>query len=358
MAYFLVASSGHAAPLAARTTFVGSDPQVDVPIHVSLGLAPRHFVVVQQENGHCLQALTVDSPVMVNGLPVQFQELRVGDWIQAGQLALCYQSDTPVAPPSEPLPTMDAARWVEPPPIPPTAPSENDEPRSGYRRPDSPRPLDLDSENETGAMSIAGLPTLARSMAATDRARAYVEEQKSSQSMTGAVFAGVLTALAISIVWGISSILPTIFFMGTVGGLGYVVGCAVRMGGKGFDLKFGYTGALCALLAGMTANYARVAAVNAAAHMAAPAISAADVDPDAGMQSSLRESMSDLGIDPDDPDLPEKNEPAGGGGSVLVLLLFLFSPRALISYGIAMGAAYKSSFRTLTADEAARMQYG
>lgn len=356
MAYFLVASSGHAALLAARMTFVGSDPQVEIPIRADLGLAPRHFVIVEQSMGHCVQSLAQGVPVTVNGMPVQFQELRVGDWIQAGQVALCYQSDTPVSTEPAPPPTP-----LDDPNVPALAsPSRDGEVRTGYRRPESPRPLDLDQEG--AATPIAALPNLGKAMVVTDRARAYVAEQKASQCMSGAVVAGVIAAIAISFVWAISTILPTIFFMAVVSGLGYAIGCAVRMGGKGFDLKFGYTGALCALLAGLLANYAKVSALDSASERV-PASGKVEIyGADESTNESFRESLTDLGVDPDSEEFQEAmandESVAPGGSSWVLLLLFLFGPRALISYGIAMGAAYKASFRTLTAGEAARMQYG
>lgn len=396
MAYFLVAASGHAAPLASRTTFVGSDPQVDIPIRADFGLAPRHFVVVQQDNGHCVQSLASGAPVTVNGVPVQFQELRVGDWIQAGQIALCYQSDTPVAPPAPAEPVMPMQQASMLPPgyhvsEPPPPPVESDEPRSsGYRRPESPRPLDMDAEEEAPRSSIPGLKNLQRSMAVTDRARIYVEEQKAQQSMGGAVFTGVLAAGAISFLWSASTILPTIFFMAVVGGFGYMVGTAVKWGGKGFDLKFGYTGALCALLCGMAANYERMSVADMV--MAAAEEQAANWDEEEEEEDpailrnrraelevaneNLKSALTDLGIDPDSPEFANaRYEDEGDEEDVkltsaqirkqqessvswIVVLLYLFGPKSIVSYVIAMGAAYKASFRTLTAEEAARMQFG
>ena len=383
MAYFLVAPSGHAAELPHRPLCVGTDPAADIPILANVGLAPRHFVLVPQDRGFRLQSLTPEAVVKVNGTTVMNHELRVGDLIEAGLLAFRFQADPnaitePPAPPPPPdVEPVEPPAGLTPPPLPPEFPpplpaqqveaSEPAEPRRGFRRPESPRPLILD-EDSSQAPSLPGVPNLDRAMAAAERAKAYIEEQKADQNMGGAIVIGAITAIAVSFVWSMVNFLPWLFFFAVVSGLGFVVGSAVRAAGKGFELRFGYAGALLALSAGLMANYWRASDFSADT---APEPKSGKVEiygADEATNESFRASLTDLGIDPESPEFEadEEDEADGAisdpssseGPSKLLFALLMFGPRALISYAVAMGAAYKASFRTLTADEAARMQFG
>lgn len=375
MAYFLVAPTGHAAELPHRPLCVGTDPTADIPILANVGLAPRHFVLVPQDRGFRLQSLAPDAVVKVNGQPVANHELRVGDLIEAGMLALRFQADPNAAPEPPPPPIEPPAlpSALTPPPLPAHLPPlpepssetrEPTEPRRGFRRPESPRPLDLDEEPHY-SNQLPGVANLDRAMAVADRSKAYIEEQKADQNMGGAIVIGAITAVAVSFVWSMVSFLPWLFFFAIVSGLGYVVGSAVRAAGKGFELRFGYAGALLALCAGLMANYWRASDFTESTTPAPRSGKVEIYGADEAANETIRASLTDLGIDPDSPefnieeDESEVSSPASSEGADTVLFaLLMFGPRALISYVVAMGAAYKASFRTLTADEAARMQFG
>lgn len=211
------------------------------------------------------------------------------------------------------------------------------------------------------------MANLDRAMAVAERAKAYIEEQKADQNMGGAIVIGAITAIAVSFIWSMLSFLPWLFFFAIVSGLGFVVGRAVRAAGNGFELRFGYAGALLALAAGLMANYWRASDFT---DTSTPEPQSGRVEiygADDATNESFRASLTDLGIDPESPEFdaaedessPTISSPAPSEGPpTLLLALLMFGPRALISYGVAMGAAYKASFRTLTADEAARMQFG
>lgn len=365
MPYYLVAPTGHSAELPPRPICVGSDPSADIPIMANIGLAPRHFVLVPVDRGHRVQALVPEALLKVNGVAVQSHDLHVGDVIQAGILSLRYQDDPSqsageqVRPPELNAPPQPQ---MEPPPLPPVVEEDASPVHRGYRSPESPRPLDADVEEDVTleGKSLPGMRHLGKAMAVAERAKAYIQEQKADQNTAGAVMAGCAAAAGVAVVWALTSFLPALLFFAVASGLGYVVGWAVRSAGRGFDLKFGYLGAALALAAGLSGNLLRMTSFTEDAEPHSQSGKVEICGADEVTNDSFRASLTDLGIDPDSPEFTGEapEEEVGGTARLVMMLIVLLTPRSLIAYGIAVGAAYKSSFRTLTADEAARMQFG
>lgn len=252
-----------------------------------------------------------------------------------------------------------APHELVPPPLPPAS-DEATSVRHGFRPPESPRPLDLDDEDShlQRGSALPGVGNLDRALAVTARANAFMQEQRAEQNFTGAILAGGVAAVGVAVVWAMTSFLPLLIFLAIASGLGFVIGSTVRSVGKGIDLKFGYLAAVLALAGGMGANVLKVAAFAEAAEPVSQSGKVEIYGADEATNESLRASMADLGIDPESPEFRGEEDSGASAGTVVILLLQIFGPRSLIAYVVAIGAAYKSAFRTLTADEASRMQFG
>jgi hypothetical protein len=95
MAYSLrTLDQQHTVLLQHAVTTIGSNPTSTVPIHPGFGLAPEQFSIrLAAEGTPWLEDRTGMASTLINGRPVQQQQLVHGDIISAGQLALVFMGE-------------------------------------------------------------------------------------------------------------------------------------------------------------------------------------------------------------------------------------------------------------------------
>jgi len=144
-----------------------------------------------------------------------------------------------------------------------------------------------------------------------------VEQLRSQQNLIGGVLAGAVAAAAGAGAWAAVTV-ATGYQIGWMAiGVGFLVGYAVRLAGKGVDATFGFAGAVLALLGCAVGNLLTVCAVVAA-----------------------QEDMAIMEI------LVQLTP-----GLVQELMVATFSPMDLLFYAIAVYEGYKLSFRQLSPEE-------
>lgn len=173
--------------------------------------------------------------------------------------------------------------------------------------------------------SNAAYPTPERQAAedSIDAARlqALQREFEAQQSLTGGLLAGLGAALAGAAIWAVVTVI-TQFQIGWMAvGLGFIVGHAVRMFGKGVTKPFGILGAGLALAGCVLGNLMSVCGF-VAKQESAPVVSV--------ILSALTQPML-----------------------AWELLRISFQPMDLLFYGIAVYEGYKFSFRRVTQQELA-----
>ncbi len=144
-----------------------------------------------------------------------------------------------------------------------------------------------------------------------------MQQFASEQNLVGGLAAGVFAAVAGAVVWAVVTVITGYQIGWMAVGVGFLVGIAVRIVGKGIDKIFGIAGAVIALFGCLLGNIFTVAYFVADAE---------------GM--GVFEVLSSLG-------------PA----AMFELLKITFSPMDLLFYGIAVYEGYKLSFRTITQEE-------
>jgi hypothetical protein len=92
MAYSLrTLDQQHTVVLQHSVTTVGSHPSSTLPVHPGFGLAPEQFSILMSAQGHpWLEDRSGIASTLINGRPVQQQQLVHGDIISAGQLSLIF----------------------------------------------------------------------------------------------------------------------------------------------------------------------------------------------------------------------------------------------------------------------------
>jgi phosphate/sulfate permease len=144
-----------------------------------------------------------------------------------------------------------------------------------------------------------------------------VERLRSQQNFVAGLFAGAVAALVGAVIWAVITDVTgyQIGFMAI--GVGFIVGYAVRVAGKGIDQSFAIMGAVLALLGCVVGNALAVLGIVA-------------------NQENMRYSELWSRID-----LPTMGN----------LMAATFSPMDLLFYAIAIYEGYKLSFRQVTDDE-------
>ena len=149
-----------------------------------------------------------------------------------------------------------------------------------------------------------------------------LERLRSEQNLGGAIGAGAAAAAAGAAAWALVTVF-THFQIGWMAvGVGFLVGYAVRIFGKGIDKVFGFVGAGLALVGCLAGNL-----------LAACGMMSQDLDLD------FLGVVSTLNFD-----------------AVGQLMTATFSPMDLLFYGIAVYEGYKLSFRSLSMEELARVR--
>jgi hypothetical protein len=88
----------------------------------------------------------------------------------------------------------------------------------------------------------------------TDFATEAIAKLRSAQNFNLAILAGIGAALGGSVLWAIVTV-TTQMQLGLMAiAVGYLVGQAIKVTGKGIDKKFGYLGAACSLLGCVLGN--------------------------------------------------------------------------------------------------------
>jgi hypothetical protein len=306
MSYFLLAPGGHTLPLNTQSMVVGSDAGADLPIPAEFELAGRHFLLQQTEEGYGVELLEPTSILAINGLPVRKSKLTPGDVIHAGKLELTYSTDVslqvqaPEPPPdvtpsssyrmpmppdlpeisADPVAEMSTAALAMPPPIPQppdlpavdAAPEKSEAPRGIYRIPtvkeEPAEKTQAESNGLAGVEAKKGLGSVHKIADAEQWRKQHLSELESQQDLPQGLFMGLLVGIAIAVPFAYVADIPLLnilsgklrlmVFWALFGGMGFLVGKAVRKFGHGMTSKFDYASAVCALLVALLTEYLRV----------------------------------------------------------------------------------------------------
>lgn len=145
-----------------------------------------------------------------------------------------------------------------------------------------------------------------------------LEELRSQQNLMAGLVAGLIASLVGAGVWAIVTV-GTGFQIGWMAvGVGFIVGYAVRIVGKGIDNVFGVVGAVLALLGCAAGNLLGICGL------------IADQENMAFLEVVSRLNLS----------------------IIQEIMVATFSPMDLLFYGIAIFEGYKFSFRQLSLEEA------
>jgi hypothetical protein len=148
-----------------------------------------------------------------------------------------------------------------------------------------------------------------------EKLRLALERLRGEQSLGGALGAGGIAAMLGAAAWAVTTVLTGYQIGWMAVGVGFLVGFAVRLGGRGIDKVFGFLGAACSLLGCGAGNLLAVCGLVAREHGVSWLEVAAGLD-------------------------------AATAGELMVAS---FSPMDLLFYGIAVYEGYRLSFRRLTA---------
>lgn len=144
-----------------------------------------------------------------------------------------------------------------------------------------------------------------------------IERLRGQQNLFSGLIAGAVAALVGAVIWAVVTDVTGYQIGWMAIGVGFIVGYAVRVAGKGIDQSFGITGAVLALLGCVLGNALAVLGVVASQENLA-----------------YSELMSEIDL------------------SIMAnLMATTFSPIDLLFYGIAIYEGYKLSFRQVTHDE-------
>jgi len=154
----------------------------------------------------------------------------------------------------------------------------------------------------------------------------FMKKAKAGQNLPLGLLAGIAAALIGAVIWAAITIVTDyqIGFMAV--GIGFLVGLAIRVVGKGIDRVFGITGAVLALFGCLAGNVLTMAII-----------------------ISQQEAIPFFYVF-----LFLATTPA----AVIELMAISFSPIDLLFYGIAIYAGYKYSFRRFSRAEVANLLAG
>jgi len=144
-----------------------------------------------------------------------------------------------------------------------------------------------------------------------------MQQFASEQNLVGGVIAGLVAAVAGAAAWAVITVLTGYQIGWMAVGIGFLVGIAVRIVGKGLDKQFGIAGAVIALVGCLLGNILSVT------YFVAQAESMGFFE----VLSKLNPSIT------------------------FELLTISFSPMDLLFYGIALYEGYRLSFRQITEEE-------
>jgi len=150
-----------------------------------------------------------------------------------------------------------------------------------------------------------------------EKLNTYLEKLKLEQNLPLAIGAGIATALVGAILWAIITV-ATKYQIGYMAiGIGFIVGFAVKLTGKGFDPVFGIVGGGLALLGCAIGNFLSVIGFYAAQE-----------------SISFFSVLSHIEL-----------------AAIPEIMMETTEPIDLLFYGIAVYAGYKFSFRQVTDEE-------
>lgn len=145
----------------------------------------------------------------------------------------------------------------------------------------------------------------------------YLQTIKLEQNLLGGSFAGLAASLTGAAIWAVVTIYTNFQIGWMAVGVGFLVGYAIRLAGKGIDKVFGIVGAILALLGCLTGNFFTLVGI---------------ITRDESI--SFFETLSRIDY-----------------SMVPSAMLQTGSPIDLLFYGIAVYEGYRFSFRRLTEED-------
>lgn len=145
----------------------------------------------------------------------------------------------------------------------------------------------------------------------------YLENLRFEQNLSMGIAFGLAAAVLAAGLWALITILTERQFGFMAIGLGFVVGYAVRLGGKGIDMPFGITGAVLSIFGCLLGNFFSIVGF---------------ISKSQGLGFFETLSLIDL-------------------SSIPELMAATFSPVDLLFYGLAVYLGYKTAFRQITEQE-------
>jgi hypothetical protein len=163
--------------------------------------------------------------------------------------------------------------------------------------------------NQTNEQMEMGKPEM-------DQAKSYMvmQEIKANQNFMFGMIGGIIAATIGAIIWAIITALTNFQIGWMAVGVGFLVGFAVRIYGKGLDSIFGIMGAILSLL-GCLAGNLFASCIVLSKHQSIP----------------ILDLLSRLNLD-----------------IIVKIMTATFSPIDLLFYGIAIYEGYKFSFRKIS----------
>jgi hypothetical protein len=153
------------------------------------------------------------------------------------------------------------------------------------------------------------------------RLESYLRELRDNQNLGVGLLAGAAAATVGAGIWAAVTVITNYQIGWMAVGVGFLVGYAVRVFGKGLDLPFRIMGAVLSLLGCLAGNLLTVCVLVA-------------------RQQDLSLGAVLSGLDP---------------GTAIQFLKVTFSPMDLLFYGIAVYEGYQFSIRRLTSEEIAHL---
>lgn len=147
--------------------------------------------------------------------------------------------------------------------------------------------------------------------------QAYLEKIKAEQNLPLGLIAGFVTAIIGAVIWASITVATEYQIAYMAIGLGFIVGFAVRLAGKGIDKIFGISAAILAIFGCLLGNLLSIIGFAAKAE---------------GLGYFEALSLIDFSLIP-------------------TIMIESFNPMDILFYGIAIYAGYKYSFRQITQEE-------
>jgi len=153
--------------------------------------------------------------------------------------------------------------------------------------------------------------------ASTNNTEAYLQKVKSEQNLPLGLIAGFATAIAGAMIWAAITVATEYQIAYMAIGLGFIVGFAVRLAGKGIDQIFGISAAILAIFGCLLGNLLSIIGFAAKGE---------------GLGYFEAISLIDFSVIP-------------------TIMIESFNPMDILFYGIAIYAGYKYAFRQITQEE-------